>query len=155
MSESKTEQSIEVDVPIRVAYNQWTQFEEFPKFMKGVEFVKQEGDDFVHWRVNVAGRIVEYHAQILQQIPNARIAWQSTAGKETGGVVAFDAIDANKTKVTLTIRYAPEGVLEKLGDLLGVVSAQTREDLANFKVFIEGRGQETGAWRGGIGPAEL
>lgn len=155
MSESKTEQSIEVDVPIRVAYNQWTQFEEFPKFMKGVEFVKQEGDDAVHWRVNIAGRIMEYHAQILQQIPNARIAWQSTAGKETGGVVTFDAISENKTKVTLTLRYAPEGVLEKLGDILGVVASQTKQDLAHFKKFIEERGAETGAWRGGIGPAEL
>ena len=155
MGESVTEQSIEVNVPIRTAYNQWTQFEEFPRFMKAVEFVKQEGEDQVHWRINIAGHLIEYHARILQQIPNARIAWQSTDGKETGGLVTFDPIGEDKTRVTLTLRYAPEGVLETLADLFGVVATQTRRDLANFKTFIERRGTETGAWRGGIGPAEL
>jgi uncharacterized membrane protein len=150
MAESQTLQSVVVEVPVRTAYNQWTQFEEFPKFMRGVEQVEQRGADVVYWKVKVAGRAVEYEADILEQIPDKRIVWRSRAGKRTGGVVEFEALGPSRTRVTLDMTYEPEGVLENIGDLLGVVSSRTQQDLDDFKKFIESRGVETGAWRGQI-----
>jgi uncharacterized membrane protein len=152
MVESTVIHDVVVDVPVRTAYNQWTQFEDFPKFMGGVEQVVQRGDDQVHFKINVGGHIVEYDARILEQVPDTRIVWQSTSGKETGGIVNFESLGHDRTRVTLTLGYAPEGALEKVGDLLNIVSLQTRRDLANFKKFIESQGAETGAWRGSIGP---
>jgi uncharacterized membrane protein len=154
MSKSQSSHSIVVAVPIRTAYNQWTQFEEFPKFMGGVELVRQAGPDVVHFVVNIAGRRVEYDAQIVEQEPDQRIVWRSIAGKKTGGMVSFRPIDANHTEVTLDMMYEPEGVLENVGDLVGLVSMRTRSDLQNFKQFIESRREETGAWRGEIHPGE-
>jgi uncharacterized membrane protein len=150
MAESQTLQSVVVDVPVRTAYNQWTQFEDFPKFMGGVERVEQRGPDHVFFRVNVGGRNVEYEADILEQIPDKRIVWRSRAGKKTGGVVEFESLGPSRTRVTLDMTYEPEGVLENLGDLLGIVSNRTQQDLENFKKFIEARGVETGGWRGQI-----
>jgi uncharacterized membrane protein len=150
MTKSQSTHSIVVEVPITKAYNQWTQFEEFPRFMGGVESVTQKGPDMVHWRVNVAGRTVEYDARIVEQEPDRRIVWRSVAGKKTGGMVDFEAIGPNRTRVTLDLMYEPEGVLENVGDLLGFVSRRTQQDLQNFKDFIEGREVETGAWRGEI-----
>ncbi len=149
---STIEESIEVQVPIRTAYNQWTQFESFPLFMGAVECVKQLGPDRVHFRMNIAGHVVEYEADIVQQIPDSRIAWQSTAGKETGGVVAFSPIGPDRTRVTLLLHYAPEGAIEKMADRMGIVARQCSQDLKSFKKYIESRGVESGAWRGGIGP---
>ena len=150
MAESQTLQSVVVDVPVRTAYNQWTQFEEFPKFMGGVEKVEQHGADRMSWKVNVGGRTFEYEAQILEQVPDKRIVWRSVAGKKTGGVVEFESLGPSRTRVTLDMTYEPEGVLENLADLLGIVSNRTQQDLENFKKFIEARGVETGAWRGQI-----
>lgn len=150
MGKSQTTHTIEVDVPISTAYNQWTQFEEFPRFMDGVEQVVQRDPDTVFFRVNVAGRTVEYEADIVEQVPDKRIVWKARAGKQTGGMVDFEAIDAQHTRVTLDMMYSPEGVLENVGDLLGLVSRRTRKDLENFKQFIESRGTETGGWRGSV-----
>ena len=150
MAESQTLQSVVVDVPVRTAYNQWTQFEEFPKFMGGAEKVEQRSPEVVYWKVNIAGRTVEYEADILEQIPDKRIVWRSRAGKKTGGVVEFEALGPDRTRVTLDMTYEPQGVLENIGDLLGIVSNRTHQDLENFKKLIESRGVETGAWRGQI-----
>ena len=150
MSKSQTSHSIVVDVPVRTAYNQWTQFEEFPKFMGGVESVVQKGEDIVYFRVNVAGKTVEYDARIVEQEPDRRIVWRSVAGKKTGGMVSFEALGPERTEVTLDMMYEPEGLLENIGDLLGLVGSRSKQDLANFKELIEGRQVETGAWRGEI-----
>jgi hypothetical protein len=148
--DSKTVHDIVVDVPIRTAYNQWTQFEEFPNFMPGVQKVTQKGDDLVHFEISVAGHSVEYDARILEQVPDQRIAWESVAGDETGGVVTFQQITPVQTKVALILRYAPKDAAEKLGDALGVVSMQAKTGLNNFKEYVESRGAETGSWRGKI-----
>ncbi len=147
---SKTSTSIEVNVPLTVAYNQWTQFEEYPQFMSAVQSVEQIKDDLVHWKVSIAGHTVEYDAQILEQVPDSRIVWQSVNGRETGGAVSFERVADGVTKVTLQLTYAPEGPLEKLGDLVDVVGRQAKADLAKFKTFIEARGYPTGQWRGEI-----
>jgi len=147
MSKTQTQHSVEVEVPIRTAYNQWTQFEEFPRFMRGVESVVQKAPDLVHFRVNIAGKTVEYDARIVEQEPDTRIVWRSVAGKKTGGMVSFEPLGPERTRVTLDMMYEPEGVLENVGDLLGLVTRRTQKDLENFKEFIEGREVETGAWR--------
>lgn len=150
MVDSKTVHDVVVDVPIRTAYNQWTQFEEFPNFMQGVQKVTQKGDDLVHFEISVAGHSVEYDARILEQVPDQKIEWQSIAGDDTGGVVTFEQLTPVQTKVTLTLRYQPKGAAEKIGDAIGVVSVQAKAGLENFKKYIEARGQENGAWRGKI-----
>ncbi len=150
MSKSQTQQSIVVDAPVRTVYNQWTQFEEFPQFMGGVEEVVQRTDDSLYWKVNVGGKTVEYEAEIVEQKPDDRIVWKSRTGKKTGGMVHFEPLDENHTQVTLDLMYEPEGVLENIGDLAGFVTRQAKSDLENFKKFIENRGSETGAWRGEI-----
>lgn len=150
MSKSQTSHTIEVNVPVSTAYNQWTQFEEFPRFMEGVEQVVQRDADTVYFKVNVAGRTVEYEADIVEQIPDRRIVWRSRAGKKTGGMVDFEPVEGDRTRITLDMMYEPEGVLENVGDLLGLVGRRTEKDLDNFKQFIESRGAETGAWRGEV-----
>lgn len=150
MSKSQTSHTIEVDVPINTAYNQWTQFEEYPRFMGGVEQVVQRDPDTVYFKVNVAGRTVEYEADIVEQVPDKKIVWKSRHGKNTGGMVNFEPMGPNRTRVTLDMMYEPEGVLENVGDLLGLVARRTEQDLTNFKQFIESRGTETGSWRGEI-----
>jgi uncharacterized membrane protein len=150
MAKSQTSQSIVVDVPVSTAYNQWTQFEEFPRFMGGVESVVQKGPDMVFFKVNVGGRTVEYDARIVEQVPDRKIVWRSVSGKKTGGMVEFEPDGATRTRVTLDLMYEPEGVLENVGDLLGFVTNRTKQDLANFKEFIESRQVESGAWRGQI-----
>jgi uncharacterized membrane protein len=140
---------IVVNVPLRNVYDQWTQFEEFPKFMDGVEKVEQRGPDRVFFRVNVAGRTAEYEAKILEQVPDERIVWESIAGKKTGGRVQFERVSEG-TKVTLDLNYEPEGALENAGDALGLVKNRAERDLKKFKEFIEARRTPTGAWRGEI-----
>lgn len=144
------EQTIEIDAPVAKVYNQWTQFEEFPEFMEGVEEVRQLDDKRQRWVVNVAGKREEWDAEIFEQVPDQRISWRAISGKENMGTISFDKIDENRTRVRAVISYQPEGVIEKLGDVLGFVSARVKGDLSRFKQFIESRLQETGAWRGEI-----
>jgi uncharacterized membrane protein len=144
------EQSIDVNVPVRTAYNQWTQFEEFPRFMEGVKDVQQLDDKRLHWRAEVAGRDKEWDAEITEQTPDQRIAWTSRSGAWNAGVVTFHRLEENRTRVMLQLEYDPDGVVDNVGDALGFVSARVHGDLERFKVFIESRGTETGAWRGEI-----
>jgi uncharacterized membrane protein len=147
---STIEQSIDVNVPVRTAYNQWTQFEEFPRFMEGVEAVRQLDNQRLHWRANIGGKVEEWEAVITEQHPDERIAWKNTTGAPNAGVVTFHRLADNKTRVMLQMEYDPQGVIENLGDMLGVVSRRVANDLERFKGFIEARGQETGAWRGEV-----
>jgi len=147
---STIEKSIDVNVPVHTAYNQWTQFEEFPKFMEGVERVTQLDDKRLHWRANVGGKTEEWDAKITEQIPDQRIAWRNTTGAQNAGVVTFHRLADNKTRVMLQLEYDPQGFVENVGDMLGVVSRRVEGDLERFKEFIESRGHETGAWRGEI-----
>ena len=151
MPKSQTAQATVVNVPVRTAYNQWTQFEEFPKFMGGVEEVRQKGVDVAYFKVNVGGHTVEYDAKIVEQVPDRKIVWRSIAGKRTGGMVEFEPVGANQTRVSLDLMYEPEGPLENLGDMVGLVANRAKQDLENFKKYIESRGVESGAWRGELG----
>lgn len=147
---SNIEQSIDVNVPVRTAYNQWTQFEDFPRFMEGVQEVRQLDDKRLHWRANIGGKEKEWDAEITEQVPDQRIAWKNTTGATNAGVVTFHRLNDTQTRVMLQVDYDPEGVVENVGDMIGVVSARVRGDLKRFKEFIESHGQETGAWRGEI-----
>ena len=147
---SKIEKSIDVHVPVRTAYDQWTQFEEFPSFMEGVESVQQLDDRRLHWRAEILGKVVEWDAEIAEQLPDTRIAWRSTSGAPNAGVVSFFRLSDDRCRVALQIDYEPEGFVETVGDWLGVLSGRVEGDLERFKKFIEERGVETGAWRGTI-----
>jgi uncharacterized membrane protein len=144
------ERSIDINLPVRTAYNQWTQFEEFPRFMEGVESVKQLDDTTLHWVANVGGERKEWRARITEQVPDHHIAWRSDGGDFSSGVVSFQALAPDKTRVTVRLNYEPKGVTEKLGDMLGLVSRRVQGDLERFKNFIESKGRETGAWRGTV-----
>jgi uncharacterized membrane protein len=146
----RIEKSIEVGVPIRTAYNQWTQFEEFPRFMEGVESVKQLDDKRLHWRANIYGKTEEWDAVIEEQEPDQRITWHSTSGNDIAGKVSFASQDPNRTRINLEMGYDPEGAVENIGTWLGVVDRRIEADLKRFKEFIEKRGVETGGWRGEI-----
>jgi uncharacterized membrane protein len=146
----RLQKSIEVDRPLNQVYNQWTQFEEFPRFMEGVKSVKQLDDTRLHWVAEIGGKEKEWTAKIIEQIPDHRIAWESESGEFTSGVVSFQSLGPNRTRVTLEISYDPKGFVENAGDTIGVVSRRVENDLKRFKEFIENRGQETGAWRGTI-----
>jgi uncharacterized membrane protein len=146
----RIEKSIEVDVPVSTVYNQWTQFEEFPRFMEGVKRVTQLDDKRLHWVAEIGGKEKEWDAKITEQIPDRKIAWQSEAGEFTAGTVTFQPAGGNRTRVHLELAYEPKGFIENTGDALGFVSGRVENDLERFKKFIEHRGQETGAWRGTI-----
>jgi len=146
----RIEKSIEVDVPVSTVYNQWTQFEEFPRFMEGVKRVTQLDDKRLHWVAEIGGKEKEWDAKITEQIPDRKIAWQSEAGEFTAGTVTFQPAGGNRTRVNLELAYEPKGFIENTGDALGFVSGRVENDLERFKKFIEHRGQETGAWRGTI-----
>jgi uncharacterized membrane protein len=147
---STVEESIEVNVPVSTAYNQWTQFEDFPKFMKGVTEVHQIDDTRLHWRARIGGREEEWDCEITEQTPDQRIAWHSTSGAENSGVVTFHKIADSKTRIMLQMDYAPKSAMEEVGDAMGAVRMSTRGDLKRFKKFIEEQGKETGAWRGTV-----
>ena len=147
---SVIEQSIEIDVPVNTAYNQWTQFEEFPRFMEGVREVKQIDNTHLHWKADIAGKEKEWNAEITEQIPDKRIAWRSREGAKNGGVVTFHRLSDSKSKVMLQMEYDPDGIVENVGDAVGVVSQRVLRDLERFKQYIESRRQETGAWRGTV-----
>ena len=152
---AKIEQSIDVNVPVRTAYNQWTQFEEFPQFMEGVERVKQIDDTRLHWTAEIAGKTKEWDAEVTEQEPDQRIAWTSTTGARNAGSVDFHRISDNETRVTLTMDVEPEGIVESVGTAVGIPDGQVKGDLERFKKFIESRGQETGAWRGEVEQANV
>jgi uncharacterized membrane protein len=144
------EKSIEVEAPLPHVYNQWTQFEEFPKFMEGVVEVRQLDDRRLFWRAQIFGKTEEWEAEIYEQVPDKRIAWRSVTGAPNAGAVTFAAVSADKTRVTLALNYEPTGAIEKIGDAIGIVSARVEGDLKRFREFIEERGIATGAWRGEI-----
>jgi uncharacterized membrane protein len=144
------EKSIVVNVPVRTAYNQWTQFEEFPKFMEGVKEVRQLDDKHLYWHAEIGGKDVTWNAEIVEQVPDRRIAWRSMSGARNDGIVTFQPEGENMTRVTLRLDYDPEGAVENLGSAAGVVSRRVEADLERFKDYIESREQETGGWRGEI-----
>ncbi|WP_420473183.1 SRPBCC family protein [Noviherbaspirillum sp. ST9] len=148
--ESTVEESIEVNVPVSTAYNQWTQFEDLPKFMDSVQEVRQLDDKRLHWKASIAGKDKEWDAEITEQIPDERIAWRSLGGVHNAGVVTFHKVSDSKTRVMLQMDYDPQSVDEKIGDALGFVKMQTKSNLSRFKQLVESRGVETGAWRGTI-----
>lgn len=144
------EKSIEVNVPVSTVYNQWTQFEEFPRFMEGVEEVRQLSDTKLHWKAKIAGKVKEWDAEIFEQKPDQRISWRSTTGANTSGSVNFFPVGTATTRIVLTLNYEPEGAVEKMGDAVGMVSARVEGNLKRFREFIESRGHETGGWRGEV-----
>jgi len=144
------EKSIDVEVPVRTAYNQWTQFEEFPRFMEGIERIEQLDDRRLHWVANVAGQRKEWDARITEQVPDMRIAWTADGGTTNAGVVTFHKLTPEKTRVMLQLEYEPDTIVETVGDKLGFVSNRVNGDLKRFKEFIESRGRETGGWRGTV-----
>jgi uncharacterized membrane protein len=141
---------VEVKRPVDVVYNQYTQFEEFPRFMEDVEAIRQLDPTHLRWTMNIAGAQREFDTEITEQIPEKRIAWKSLDGPKQAGVVTFHRISDTLTRVTLQMSYEPEGLTENVGDALGIVQSRARRDLENFKDFIEQRGRETGAWRGKV-----
>lgn len=147
---SAVEASIDVDVPVRVAYNQWTQFEDFPQFMEGVEEVKQITDDTIRWKAEIAGKTEEWTAEITQQEPDQRIAWTSREGVPNAGAVTFHKLSDDSCRVMLQMEYEPEGAVESAADKAGIIEKRIKGDLTRFKDFIESQGRETGAWRGVI-----
>jgi hemerythrin superfamily protein/carbon monoxide dehydrogenase subunit G len=147
---TKVEKSVEVAVPVSTAYNQWTQFEEFPQFMSGVQQVEQLDDRTLRWVAEIAGVRRQWIATVLEQVPDQKVAWAATEGATNAGAVTFVALPAGGTRVTLTLDYEPEGVVEKVGDALNIVERQATGDLERFKSFIESRGSETGSWRGEV-----
>ncbi len=147
---STIEQSIEVNVPVRTAYDQWTQFEEFPKFMEGVESVTQLDDTHLRWIAELGGERHEWKAEITEQRPDERVAWRAVDGKTNAGVVTFHRIDDSTTRVMLQMEWEPEGMKEKAGAAMGADDRRVKGDLERFKEMIESRGVETGAWRGEV-----
>jgi len=147
---STVEQSVDVGVPVRVAYNQWTQFEEFPQFMDGVEEVRQITDTRNHWRTVIGGVEREFDTEISEQRPDERIAWHAVDGPNQAGVATFHRLDDSRSRVMLQMDFDPEGVVETAGDKLGFVERRIKNDLRRFKEFVEKRGTETGAWRGEV-----
>jgi uncharacterized membrane protein len=141
--------SIEVEVPVREAYNQWTQFEDFPQFMEGVKSVKQLDDKRLHWQAEIGGKKKEWDAEIFEQQPDERISWRALSGAHNSGTVSFHPLNATRTQVDLHLSYEPEGLIEKVGDTLGLVSSRVEGDLRRFKEFIERKGASSG-WRGEI-----
>lgn len=149
MSSSVTE-TIDVNVPVSTAYNQWTQFESFPQFMDSVHEIRQLDDTHLHWRATVAGKEKEWDSEITEQIPDQRIAWRALGGVKNAGVVTFHKISDSTTRVTLQMDYEPDSIGESIGDAMGGVRMQAKSNLKRFKEMLENRGSETGAWRGTV-----
>jgi uncharacterized membrane protein len=147
---SKILEAVDVHVPVRTAYDQWTQFETFPKFMDGVKSVRQLDDTTLEWVASVAGKEKTWEAKITEQEPDQRIAWTATDGAHNAGVVTFHRLGEGESRVTLQLDVDPEGPLENVGDALGFVQRRDKGDMERFKEFIEARGTETGAWRGDV-----
>ncbi|HET9614635.1 MAG TPA: SRPBCC family protein [Candidatus Limnocylindrales bacterium] len=143
-------EAIDVAVPVRTAYDQWTQFETFPKFMEGVKSVQQLDDKTLQWTANVGGKEKTWEARITEQRPDERIAWAATEGAQNAGVVTFHRLGEGESRVTLQLDVEPEGPVESVGTALGVLQRRVKGDMERFKEFIEARGTETGAWRGEV-----
>lgn len=148
---SRIQDTIEVEVPVSTAYGQWTQFESFPQFMDNVERVVQIDEATLEWTASIAGKAKTWQAKIIEQVPDRRVAWVSTSGARNDGVVTFEPLGPDRTRVSLGLDVEPEGPVEHIGDALGLVKKSIQDDLGKFKAFIEARGVETGAWRGSIG----
>jgi len=146
----RIEKSITVDAPLTAVYDQWTQFEDFPKFMEGIESVQQIDDTHLHWKAQIAGKEKEWDAEIYEQVPNERIAWRSISGAENAGAVFFQSQGDSQTIIRLVLEYQPEALLEKVGSALGVVESRVEGDLERFRTFLQERGAPTGAWRGTV-----
>ena len=142
--------TFEINAPVRKVYNQWTQFEDFPRFMDGVKEVRQPDDTHLHWKASIAGKDKEWDAEIVEQVPDERIAWRSTAGVLNAGTVRFEPVSPDKSRVHLTMEYEPKGLVENVGDAVGMVDRKVEKAVQDFKKLIEERGQETGAWRGEV-----
>ncbi len=151
---ASVEQSIDVNVPLRVAYDQWTQFEEFPNFMEGVEAVTQVDDTHLRWAAEIGGKRQEWTAEIVQQIPDDRIEWRSTGGVAQTGIVTFEPLGEEQTRIRVSFDYEPEGMVESLGSAIGQDERRVKGDLERFKEFVETRGAPTGAWRGSVQQGE-
>lgn len=134
------QKSIEVDAPVATAYNQWAGFETFPQFMEGIEAVRRIDDRLYHWRASLFGRTEEWDAEVTEMAPQQRIAWRSTSGPQHSGLVTFESIDATRSRVTLQMVYEPSGLLERTGEMLGLVDRRIEGDLRRFKEFVEARG---------------
>lgn len=147
---TKVEKSIQVNVPLNTVYNQWTQFAEFPQFMSGVREVVQLDDRRMHWVAEIAGVKREWDADILEQVPDQKVAWAATSGATNAGAVMFAPAGPGQTLVTLSLEYEPEGIIEKVGDKLDIIEKQAESDLEKFKAFIEDEGYATGSWRGSV-----
>ena len=143
----QTDASVDVEAPVSTVYNQWTQFEEFPKFMEGVDSVTQLDDRRVHWVAEIAGRRKEWDAEITKQVPDQEIDWVGFGEAENRGRITFEPVDG-RTRVRLQLDYEPEGIVERVGDAMGVLQTRVETDLQRFKRFLEERGQETDGWRG-------
>jgi uncharacterized membrane protein len=143
-------QSIDVEVPVSTAYNQWTQFESFPQFMEGVEEIRQIDDTHNHWVVKVGGQTREFDATVTEQHPDERVAWKADSGPHQAGVATFHKLSDTSSRVTVQMDIDPDGFLETLGEKFGVIEGRVKGDLRRFKTFIEERGAETGAWRGDV-----
>jgi ribosome-associated toxin RatA of RatAB toxin-antitoxin module len=147
----RIEKAIEVNCPIRTVYNQWTLFEEFPRFMSGVKSVRQLDDTHVHWRADVWGKDKEWDAEITEQVPDRIIAWRSTSGDApNAGTVRFEPLSGERTRVRLEMEYEPRGAMENIGDALGLMDRRAESTVEDFKKFIESRGSEEGGWRGEV-----
>lgn len=147
---TRVEESVTVNVPVRTAYNQWTQFEDFPLFMNDVEHVEQIDEKRLHWKAEVRGVTRDWNSEITEQIPDARIAWKSEDGSNNAGVVTFHELEPEVCRIMLQLEFEPEGALEHYADKVGLVTERAKKDLQAFREFIESRGRETGAWRGSI-----
>ena len=147
---ARVEESIEVNVPLSTAYNQWTQFEEFPRFMEGVESVTQIDDTHLRWVAEIGGKRHEWEAEITEQEPDRRVAWRASEGHFTSGTVRFESLGDNQTRINVVMEHETEGLTETLGSALGVDSRRVKGDLERFKELIESRSVESGAWRGEV-----
>ena len=147
---SMIEQSLEVDVPLSTAYNQWTQFEEFPNFMEGVKEVRQLDATHLHWVAEIGGHRQEWDAEITEQHPDERVAWKNVGGMQNAGVITFHRLDDDHTRLMVQFDFMPDGLIEKLGDAIAAPDRRIAGDLRRFKEMIESRGSETGAWRGEV-----
>jgi len=145
-------ESIDVDVPVSTAYNQWTQFESFPKFMGGVERITQLDNTHTHWKTKIGGVEREFDTEITEQHPDERVAWKSTDGTTHAGVVTFHRLSDQQTRVTVQVEWQPQGMAEKAGSVIGADDRQVKSDLQKFKDYIEHRGAEEGGWRGDVQP---
>ena len=147
---STVEQSIDIDVPVSVAYDQWTQFESFPEFMDGIEEVRQIDDTHLHWRAKIGGHEVEWDAVITEQLPDERVAWKATDGKANAGVVTFHRLSDDSSRIMVQIEHESDGVMEKVGSALGADKREVKNSLERFKELVEQPGRRHGSWRGEV-----